>query len=82
MKKVKTILNEDVGDSTVVFDSNKNKIYTFGNIENIIWKNIDCKNKEELAKIILEEYEADYEQVLADVQTFIDQLIEYGLIER
>lgn len=80
MKRSKSISWESIDDSTVVFDPNSNKMYTFDGIENFIWKNID-KTNEELAQIIFQDYEASYEQILKDINVFMDQLIEHGLIE-
>ena len=48
-----------------------------------LWKNIQDKEftAETLADLLLEEYDVEYEQALADCNTLIKQWAEAGIIE-
>ena len=73
---------EDFGDSLVVFDELNEKFYSFDEIEKFIWNMLESNSFDEIISAVIKEYDADYEQVKHDIILFVDELIEYKLIEK
>ena len=48
----------------------------------IIWKSLEeCKNFEDITKIVKTEYDADEEVIKADVKSFLEKLKSYKILE-
>lgn len=55
--------------------------YSLDGVGTMIWENIDgTRTVEDLAKMVLDEYNADQEQVVADVLRLLEQLADEGLL--
>jgi len=59
-----------------------NSVFTMNETGAFIWEEIDGKRSvEDLVKLLMEEYEVDYETAAADVSVLIDQMKDYLVIE-
>lgn len=57
-------------------------VYTINESGAFIWEQIDGnKNIKELTKILMDEYEIDYQTALMDVRGFVDQMKSFLVIE-
>ena len=59
-----------------------NSVFTMNETGAFIWEEIDGKRSVgDLVKLLMEEYEVDYETAAADVSVLIDQMKDYLVIE-
>ena len=71
----------DVGNDLVTLNTSSGEYFTFNSIGRIIWLSIaEGKAMDQLVENIALEYDVEKAKVQADVEIFIDKLIESGLI--
>ena len=71
----------DVGNDLVTLNTSSGEYFTFNPIGRTIWLSIaEGKAMDQLVENIALEYEVEKTKVQADIEIFIDKLIEGGLI--
>lgn len=79
------ILREIAGESVIVptgqAAQNFNGMITLNEVAAFIWKNLDeAETKEQMTRMILEEFEIDEETANTDVNGFIEALMAQGMM--
>lgn len=66
-----------VGDTVLQY----NGIFVLTESAQLLWKAItEGKEKDELADVLMQEYEIDKDTAAADVNEFLDNLASYGIV--
>lgn len=84
--KIEAVLREIAGDYVLVPVGDTviqhNGLFAMSEVGARIWEILpECENEKEITEKLLEEFEAPYETVSADVAEFVARLREFGLIE-
>lgn len=66
-----------------VFLASDREVYQLSEVGAAVWRHMDGdRPEEEIAGLVAREFDADPAQVSADVETFVNFLVEMGLAER
>lgn len=71
---------EEIGDSVIIFDIEKDQFYELEGVGSYIWRNIQGNNKHEIIHLVCKEYNIDEKTVAADMNVFLDELLNNQLI--
>ncbi|HRI56148.1 MAG: PqqD family protein [Anaerolinea sp.] len=75
------IIERVVADEALLINLTNGDYYSLDGVGTKIWESIDGKRTvEDLANIVTEEYNADKDQVVADVLRLVGQLTDEGLL--
>ncbi len=75
------IIERVVADEALLINLANGDYYSLDGVGTRIWESIDGKRTvEDLANIVTEEYNADKDQVVADVLRLVGQLTDEGLL--
>jgi hypothetical protein len=65
----------------VVITPTENMVRMFNRVGSRIWELMDgARSIERIAALLTEEYRIEYDEALASVQRFVDELVEKGLV--
>lgn len=80
---LRTMLGENIVVGEGLSQVNFNKLITLNETAAFLWKELQGKTfgKEDLVKLLLDNYEVEEERAAADVDKLIDTWIKEGLIE-
>lgn len=80
---LRTMLGENIVVGEGLSQVNFNKLITLNETAAFLWKEVQGKTfgKEDLVKLLLDNYEVEEERAAADVDKLIDTWIKEGLIE-
>ena len=71
---------QKIDGETVLFDVDSFKFYEFNETMSLIWKHIDSKSVDEIAELIMKEFEVNKETAIKDVNKSISELESANLI--
>lgn len=75
------IIERVVAGEALLINLANGDYYSLDSVGTKIWENIDgTRTVEDLANLVLDEYNADKEQVVADVLRLVEQLANEGLL--
>jgi len=70
-----------IGDETAVMSIKRGRYYAVGSVAERIWQLLEAPvSPREIAERLLEEYEIAPEQCTREIGTFLNELIEEGLV--
>ena len=70
-----------IGDETAVMSIKRGRYYAIGDVAERIWQMLEAPvSLREIAERLLEEYDIAPEQCETEVDAFLDELIEEGLV--
>ena len=70
-----------IGDETAVMSIKRGRYYAVGSVAERIWQLLEAPvSPREIAERLLEEYEIAPEQCAREIGTFLNELIEEGLV--
>ncbi|HMB51789.1 MAG TPA: PqqD family protein [Thermoanaerobaculia bacterium] len=76
-------LHRPVGDEVVVLDLDSREIHGLEGVGAFVWERLgDEPTMEELTAAVVERYRVDAERAAADLERFVGELVEAGLVER
>ena len=80
---LRTMLGENIVVGEGLSQVNFNKLITLNETAAFLWKEVQGKTfgKEDLVKLLLDNYEVEEERAAADVDKLIDTWIKEGIIE-
>ena len=80
---LRTMLGENIVVGEGLAQVNFNKLITLNETAAFLWKEVQGKTfgKEDLVKLLLDNYEVEEERAAADVDKLIDTWIKEGIIE-
>jgi len=83
-KRVAALPSETVGSDLLVVDADRDLFFSSNPVGAFIWANLDSsKSIDDLTSLIVDEFEgADPVAVKQDVQAFVDDMCEHGIVER
>jgi hypothetical protein len=75
------VLDRVVDGEALLIHLPSGEYYSLDSVGTLIWENIDgSRSIEDLAELVLDEYDVDREKVVADVLRLIEQLAGEGLL--
>jgi hypothetical protein len=76
-------LHRPVGDEVVVLDLGSREIHGLEGVGAFVWERLgDEPTMEELTAAVVERYRVDAAEAAADLERFVAELVETGLVER
>jgi hypothetical protein len=87
MKVVKQVILRTIAGESVLVPvgetvSEYNGLFLLTESGKLLWEAIqNGKEKEELADLLVKEYEIDKTEALQDASEFVDKLVEFGIVE-
>jgi hypothetical protein len=75
------IIERVVAGEALVIHLSSGDYYSLDSVGTRVWENIDgTRTVEDLVELVLDEYDADRDQVVADVLRLVEQLTDEGLL--
>lgn len=71
---------EEIDSEYIVFDSKNERFYEFDGIGSLIWDNLDILSSDKLINLISEVYQVEDSVVENDINDFIEEMLDQGLI--
>lgn len=79
---LRNIAGEVVLVPTGIITQNFNGLITLNSVGAFIWEHLEvAKDKEELVKLILDEYDIDEETAKRDTEAFLEMLLKFNMID-
>ena len=79
---LRNIAGEVVLVPTGTITQNFNGLITLNSVGAFIWEHLEvAKDKEELVKLILDEYDIDEETAKRDTEAFLEMLLKFNMID-
>lgn len=79
---LRNIAGEVVLVPTGTITQNFNGLITLNSVGAFIWEHLEvAKDKEELVKLILDEYDIDKETAKRDTEAFLEMLLKFNMID-
>jgi hypothetical protein len=80
-RRVDGLLAAEVGDDVLLFDVTRGTYFATGGVGAVLWEALaqPC-DLDELCSLVLERYEVEHAECMADVSEFLKRLKEAGLV--
>lgn len=80
--KKEHLICEQIGGEMIVFDTQKGEFYELGDVSYFLWEQLETeKDINALVNKVCDEYEVKWDIAKIDVQRFIQELSDIGLVE-
>ncbi len=82
-RRKKGVVHRKILDEYILVDTREGEVLTLNEVGGEIWDLIDGRRSvAEIIRMLVEQYEVSEEDAEGDVEEFLTQLLEAGLIER